>query len=269
MTQNKKETIFKSAVAAWWDTKEKNVKDIRSPQGGTRDASLRGDTMDGFREVVVNALIDLGVEDTDIFYGNHFSPKPATLPSYYRASKNWDIVVCKNSRHKATNKEPVLIAAIEFKSQHKSIGKNQNNRIEESIGNATDFWASHENGNFGSCASRPWLGYLFVGMYADADVDRGVEITLPHFRSDEAFNPCDDLFQSNTTQIGPSYARRYRIFLERMIEKRQYNGAAFIVTNESIKGEDENYVCLFPEISGACFMASLIAHVTTNYFDTP
>jgi hypothetical protein len=56
--------------------------------------------------------------------------KARTLPGYYRPSKEWDlVVVCEND----------LVAAIEVKSQVRSFGNNFNNRVEEALGNATDF----------------------------------------------------------------------------------------------------------------------------------
>lgn len=223
--------------------------------------------MDGFRVVIANYLMKAGVREEDIFYGGQFSKIPANLPSYYRASKNWDVVVCKNSRFKGLEAKPVLVAAIEFKSQNESIGNNQNNRIEESIGNAADFWESYANKNFIHLQPRPWLGYLFVGRYLDENVSKGVEIKQPHFPCDPMFEPTDNLCDSNIGHIGPSYARRYQIFLERMIAKKLYDGAAFITTNEKISDSAENYRCLYPELSGRTFLDQLLRHIQAYYPD--
>ena len=35
--------------------------------------------------------------------------------------------------------------------------------------------------------------------------------------------------------VGHSYAERYRIFLERMVAKKRYDGACFLVTHDDIK----------------------------------
>jgi hypothetical protein len=164
------ETIFRSAIEVWWRSKERNARGGKSSQGGTRDANLAGDTMDGFRDTLVRILIDhAGVDPTDIFSGGHLSQCPSNLPSYFRASKNWDIVVCKRAllqqlrggRYDGSEK---LVAAIEFKSQYESIGNNQNNRIEESIGNAEDFWASYENNNFFAAdpATVAWISFRWL-----------------------------------------------------------------------------------------------------------
>ena len=270
------ESLFSEAVRHWWASKEANVQGVTAPQGGTRHSNLRGDTMDGFRDLIIGVLANLGVAREDIFSGGHFAPVPANLPSYFRASKNWDVIVCKNSRFK-TMAEPLahnasppqLILAIEFKSQHGSIGNNQNNRIEESIGNATDFWASYENRNFIHLQPRPWLGYLFVGRYDDAEPSRGVKIMQPHFLSDEAFRTVGvDARSTPLAHTGPGYAERYRIFLERMIAKKYYDGACFIASNERIQHDEVNYVCPFSELSGSRFIDAMRRHVRAYYPDT-
>ena len=200
-TADRLEIKFSPAVAHWWASKGRNATGVGRSQGGTRDANLRGNTMDGFRDVIRRELIQLGVDPADIFSGSQLSALPATLPSYFRATKNWDVIVCKNSHFKNANApllrkngDPLLIAAIEFKSQEGSIGNNQNNRIEEGVGSATDFWAAYENKNFLHLQPRPWLGYLFVGLYAEGDIGNPVEIKQPHFQTDVVFdskNPHD------------------------------------------------------------------------------
>lgn len=267
--------VFIDAVQHWWASKDKNRKDTGDTQAGTRGSNLRGDTMDGFRSEIRAKLIAAGVSPDDIFSGGQFSALPSNLPSYFRASKNWDLLVCKNSVYKRFAMEssrpapiPQLIAAIEFKSQEGSVGNNQNNRMEESIGSATDFWAAYEAGSFGALQPRPWLGYLFVGRYEDEDVDRGVEIKQPHFLTDPVFdgkNPNDRLSQNK--YVGPSYAHRYRIFLDRVIAKKLYDAGCFIVTHELMKDAEPNHKCLFPDLSGQRFMDLLLRHVKAYYPD--
>ncbi|WP_080435572.1 PaeR7I family type II restriction endonuclease [Burkholderia ubonensis] len=270
---NYRETVFSEAVGRWWTAKGANTKSTRSSQGAGRDSNLKGDTMNGFRDTLRDRLIEVGVSKDDIFYGGQLSKIPANLPSYFRASKNWDILVVKNSLHKKDSSdmfsqkgESKLIAAIEFKSQKDSIGKNQNNRIEESIGNAVDFWSSYENLNFGCLQPRPWLGYLFIGLYDDDEIGQPVNVRQPHFCADEAFQSVEN--QRGPSDFpGPSYAERYRIFFERMIAKKMYDSACFITTNERLLGEHENYRCYFPRLSGEKFIDYLLRHVRAYYFD--
>jgi len=266
------ERVFQGAIEHWWRSKESNAAQVISSQGGTRDQCLRGDTMDGFRDAIISRLVSEGVKKEDIYFGGQLSALASNLPSYYRASKNWDVVVCKNAHHLRLENpnlpEPVLVAAVEFKSQNKSIGNNQNNRIEESIGNAYDFWASYENRNFVHLTPRPWLGYLFVGRYAKGDEKAGVVITQPLFPTDPAFIYQDEKNRLTAQKIsGISYAERYKIFLERMIAKKLYDGACFLVTEEEIIGESPNYRVLYPELSGQRFLDNLCRYIRAYYFD--
>lgn len=264
------ENIFSTSVKHWWKSKKTNAGDIEKSQGGSRDQNLRGDTMDGFRDVIINHLLAEGVHRDDIYCGMQLSKLASNLPSFYRATKNWDIVICKNANHKRlvdyTLPDPFLIAALEFKSQYESIGNNQNNRIEESIGNAHDFWASYENKNFLRLSPRPWLGYLFLGLYADGDEDGTVVINQPII-------PCDPIFVKDSSNnqngykiAGVSYALRYKIFLERMIAKKLYDTACFLVTDNDISENEYNYRVIYSELSGEQFIDSLIRHIRAYYF---
>jgi len=266
----KQETIFQDAIQHWWNSKSINAKGVGRAQGGTRDGNLRGDTMDGFRDVIIERLLSIKVRRDDIYCGSHLTNLASNLPSYFRASKNWDVVVCKNAHHKriANSRlgETALIATVEFKSQEKSIGNNQNNRIEESIGNAHDFWASYENRNFLRLTPRPWLGYLFVGRYGDGDEQNTVSIKQPLIPVDPAFAGSDPSARTRVLNFpGPSYADRYKVFLERMIAKKLYDGACFLVTHEEIAAEVPNYRVPFPQLSGVAFIDALCRHVKAYY----
>lgn len=265
------EIVFAKGITHWWKAKSRNASTTGKSQGGTRDHNLRGDTMDGFRDVIIDHLCKEGVAREDIFCGSQFAKNASNLPSYFRASKNWDVVVCKHAHHlsmaMASPVPPVLIAAIEFKSQDKSIGNNQNNRIEESIGNAHDFWASYENGNFGRLSLRPWLGYLLVGRYGAGDENRPVEIRQPLFPTDPAFCMDPERRFASIKLPGVSYAERYRLFLERMIAMKLYDSAAFLVTSVDIASETPNYRVLYPQLSGEQFLDSLKRHVSAYYFE--
>lgn len=256
--------LFKTAIQNWWASKQ--AAQPKKAQGGTRDANLHGKTMDGFATVLRDFLIGLGVKPGHIFSGGHLTKTPSILPSYFRPSKNWDLVVIGNSRfHPAEGDsgEPVLYAAVEFKSQDKSIGNNQNNRLEESIGNAHDFWTTYAHSGFERQQPRPWLGYLFVGKYEPASDSKQVRIEQPHFLAMQPFrgegNNDARKFQ------GPSYAERYKIFMQQSVGARLYDAGAFIVTDESIATEDPNHRIPLSEFGSANFLRSLKAQILAHY----
>jgi len=256
--------LFSKAIKHWWASK-KSVK-TKKTQGGTRDANLHGKTMDGFAETIRDFLICLNVSPEHIFSGGHLTKTPSILPSFFRPSKNWDLIVVGGSRFhhgKGEKPEPVLYAALEFKSQDKSIGNNQNNRLEESLGNAIDFWKTYENSGFERQVPRPWLGYLFVGKYKSEADEKPVCIQQPHFLAMPPFrNKGSD---DSKKYPGPSYLERYKIFMKQSIGARLYDAGAFIVTDESIASKPINHRIPIAEFGSANFLRSLKGQILANY----
>lgn len=256
--------LFHEAIKHWWSSKRSAAP--RNAQGGTRDVNLHGKTMDGFALALREFLVDLGVNTDHVFAGAHLTKVPSILPSYFRPSKNWDLIVLGNSRfHRAKGDvgEPVLYAAVEFKSQDKSIGNNQNNRLEESIGNATDFWTTYEHSGFERQQPRPWLGYLFVGKYDPRSDAVPVRVKQPHFLSMQPFRGegNDDV----AAYRGPSYAERYKIFMKQSVGARLYDAGAFLVTDDTIADKETNHRILLPEFGSANFLRSLKAQILAHY----
>ncbi len=256
--------LFHKAIQHWWNSKKSAVP--KKVQGGTRDANLHGKTMDGFALAIQDFLIGLNVKPEHIFAGGHLATTPSILPSFFRPSKNWDLIVLANSRFhsaKGDKGDPVLYAALEFKSQDKSIGNNQNNRLEESIGNATDFWTTYQNDGFLRQLPRPWLGYLFVGKYEPSSDSKSVKIKQPHF---EAMPPFRTPGSSDlATFDGTSYAERYKIFMKQSIGARLYDAGAFIVTDENIATKKINHRIPLPEFGSITFLRSLKAQILAHY----
>ena len=74
------------------------------------------------------------------------------IPGYYRAQKNWDVVFVRDGK---------LVAVVELKSLTGEAGKNTNNRMEEVLGVAHDFWHAYREKLIGS-PPPPWTGYFFL-----------------------------------------------------------------------------------------------------------
>lgn len=256
--------LFHQAIQHWWASKKSASP--RKSQGGTRDANLHGKTMDGFAIAIRDFLLGLNVHPEDIFAGGHLTATPSVLPSYFRPSKNWDLIVLANSHfhcRKGQRGEPVLYAAIEFKSQDKSIGNNQNNRLEESLGNAADFWATYAHDGFLRQQPRPWLGYLFVGKYDPSADNKPVKIKQPHFEAMVPFRVSGS--SDHESFNGPSYAERYKIFMKQSVGARLYDAGAFIVTDEAIASEKVNHRIPLAEFGPANFLRSLKAQILSHY----
>jgi len=179
--------------------------------------------------VIAAILREAGVHDAQIHL------KATTLPCYFRPTKDWDLVVKIGDD---------LIAVIEVKAHVGSFGNNFNNRVEEALGNATDFWAAYGESTFKPSA-RPWLGYLMMLEDAPGSTRVGRRQTLAHY-------PMRDEFQ------GVSYAQRYTIFCERLVRERLYDATCFLMSSKS-DGLQGKYTEPSVELSFKNFAVSLAA----------
>lgn len=203
---------------------------------GQKDAGLRaavtgGKHLDGFTEICRRLFITAGVPEAHVFWQDR-----RELPGYYRAEKNWDLIVVADGN---------LLAVIEFKAQvGPSFGNNFNNRTEEAIGNASDLWAAYREGAFKPSA-RPWLGYVFILEDCERS-NTPVKVKEPHFNVFPEFQ-------------NASYAKRYEIFLTKLLRERLYDGASLLLTPRK-GGTRGPFSSPNAELSFRQFAAGLSAH---------
>ncbi len=186
--------------------------------------------MDGFATLVSAVINRAGAGHLSLY-----RKKSVELPGYYRATKEWDVVVASGQK---------LVAVIELKSQVSSFGNNFNNRAEEAIGSATDLWTAFRKGAFG-VQQEPWLGYMM--LLADTpQAHAPVKVSEPHFAVFPEFKEA-------------SYARRYQLLCEKLMLERLYRAAAFI-TSPPAAGRRGVYSEPAPALSFEAFTRSLSAH---------
>jgi hypothetical protein len=161
-----------------------------------------------------------------------------TLPCYFRPAKDWDLIV-RVGRN--------LLAVIEVKAHVGSFGNNFNNRVEEALGNATDFWAAYREATFEPSA-RPWLGYLMMLEHHPSSIRPQKPRKLPHY-------PMRPEFQ------GISYAKRYEIFCERLVRERLYDATCFLMSSQH-SGLAGEYIEPNQELSFRNFAVSLSARAS-------
>jgi hypothetical protein len=223
------------AIKLFWSVRDRQSRD-QGGKTGQKDAGLRaavtgGKHLDGFSQICRDLFVDAGLPEAHIFWQDR-----RELPGYYRAEKNWDLVVVADGS---------LLAVIEFKAQvGPSFGNNFNNRTEEALGNATDLWAAYREGAFRPSA-RPWLGYVFI--LEDCEKSRSpVAVKEPHFRVFTEFRDA-------------SYATRYEILLTKLLRERLYDGASLLLTAQAggMKGQ---FSSPSEELSFRTFAAGLSAH---------
>lgn len=207
------------AVRAFWAGRSGATSQRK--QGGTRDNVVGGQNMNGFVDLVDHVAIHCGLPADAV----HVSKGKVALPGFFRATKDWDAVVIHKQR---------LLGVFEFKSQVGSIGNNFNNRSEEVIGSAADLWVAHHQGAYGhrpapradaleespallnpiyqSDPRPPFVGWLMLLEESERSLTE-VRCAEPHFSVFSEFK-------------GASYARRYQLLCERLVERRLYSAAA-------------------------------------------
>ncbi|MFH1747372.1 MAG: PaeR7I family type II restriction endonuclease [Planctomycetota bacterium] len=226
---------LRQAIALFWETRERQSTAQRhrgSRDQGRRAAVTGGAQMNGFINLIGEIVRDAGIPDAAIY-----TKQRLELPGYYRATKNWDMLVVVDG---------TLLVVIEAKSQVGSFGNNFNNRTEEAIGSAVDLWTAFREGAL-SNSSRPWLGYLF--LLEDSEKSRKpVSVREPHFCVFEEFRDA-------------SYCQRYEILLRKLVRERHYEAAAFLTSNarSGLRGE---FLEPAIDLSFKNFATSLTAHAS-------
>lgn len=233
------EAKARDAVMAFWGNREKarqKQAETGIADAGGRAAVTGGANMDGFVSLIQDVVRANGLQRASVFLTRATLP----LPGYFRATKLWDLLVLDQGR---------LIAAVELKSQvGPSFGNNFNNRAEEAIGTAHDFWTAFREGAFGD-QPRPFLGWLM--LVEDIVGSRSpVREAAPHF-------PVFPDFQ------GASYVERYGVLCRRLMREQLYSAACVIASPSTGKVTGE-----YAELDGLtglrAFVAQLAGHVAAE-----
>lgn len=233
------ETNIRDAVKAFWGNREaarqKQIAAGNADQG-ERSSVTAGKNMDGFvalvREIVeLNGLPEAGI---------HLQRRALTLPGFFRPTKLWDMLVTHEGH---------LVAALEFKSQvGPSFGNNFNNRAEEAIGTAADFWKAFRDGAFGE-STAPFLGWMM--LLEDAEGSRSpVADRAPHYPVFPEFS-------------GASYAERYNIMCRKLMQETLYTSAA-ILRSRKTAVDTGSYEELSEMTGFKNFVTQLAAHVAAE-----
>ena len=224
------------AVAHYWTTR-KAQQDKQMLAGhadqGARAAVTGGAQMDGFIQLFTKIITDVGINSRHIFFRAALE-----LPGYFRPTKEWDLLVVKDSQ---------LVLAIEAKSQvGPSFGNNFNNRTEEAMGSALDLWTAFREEHsikalsHSSVISLYWkIAWLLSHL---------LKFKEPHFKVFPEF-------------VGSSYSNRYELFCRKLVRERHYSAAAFI-TSQKDTGLKGTYREPADDLSMSVFMRTLVAHLS-------
>lgn len=192
--------------------------------------------MDGFIEIFEEIVYRI---DRNIIVDRHKGC--LALPGYFRPTKLWDILISYKGE---------LLAAIELKSQvGPSFGNNFNNRSEEAIGTALDFWTAYREKAFGGQPA-PFLGWLVL-----------VEDTI----GSRSAVRCDgSRYQVFPEFIGACYLERYKILCEKLMFERSYTSTALIASPKS--AVIDGAFCNISEMTSInSFLQSFSSHIGSSF----
>ncbi len=233
------ETKAREAVQAFWGNRElARQKQIEAGRmdAGERAGVTAGKNMNGFIALILDLVRANGLGHADI----HQKRAVLTLPGYFRPTKVWDLLIINQGR---------LVAALELKSQvGPSFGNNANNRAEEAIGTAHDFWTAYREGAFGK-QSRPFVGWLMLVEDAP-NSRRPIKDISSHF-------PISPEFQ------GASYQQRYDLLCQRLVQEQLYTVAS-VITSPRTAAVDGEYTELSEMTSLRTFVTSLAGHIAAE-----
>ena len=222
------------AIKHFWKVRTQQQEN-QGVTSGKKDAGFRsavtgGKHLDGFISLFGDMLVEAGLPDSSIH------TKTTTLPGYFRPTKNWDLVVVIDE---------MLLASIEFKAHvGPSFGNNFNNRVEEALGNSSDLLTAYREGKF-SPSQKPWLGWMMI-LEETPKSTAPVRVDEPHF----------DVFPEYHEA---SYADRYRLFCERLMRERFYDGACLLLSKPETGSKGE-FLEPSKEAAFGAFADSLIGH---------
>ena len=229
---------FQEAVQAFWDARSRQQQkqiDAGKIDAGTRGAVTGGTQMGALETLLTDVLLDAGLSRTDIS-----ARTTLAIPGYYRPEKKWDLLVVA---------ERQLLVAVEFKSQvGPSFGNNFNNRTEEAIGTAHDFWTAYRENAFGN-HPRPLVAWMMLVEDASGS-RRAVRDRSPHFPVFPEF-------------VGASYLKRYDILCQRLVKEQLYSTSSIIASPRTAMDSGE-FQDLSEMTSLRTFVTALAGHFATE-----
>ena len=231
----------REATMAFWGNRAKALEakiEAGTLDQGERGAVTSGKTMDGFAAMMIDLVEANGLAHAHI----HRTKGVLTLPGFFRPTKLWDILVIHQGR---------LVAALEMKSQvGPSFGNNANNRAEEAIGTAHDFWTAYREGAFGIDTARPFVGWLV--MVEDAPGSRG-----PAKRESSLHYSIFPEFR------GASYLQRYDLLCQKLMRENLYTAACTLTSPREAK-DSGTFTDMSELTSLRSFVSAFAGHIAAE-----
>ncbi len=225
-------------MAFWGNREQARQKQVEAgvTDQGERASVTGGKNMNGFTALVIDVVTANGLSEASVYQKKSW----LSLPGFFRPTKLWDLLIVNDGR---------LIAALELKSHvGPSFGNNFNNRTEEALGMAHDFWTAYRAEVFGK-HPKPFAGWMI--LVEDASESRApVREASPHFSVVPEFR-------------GASYIKRYDVLCQRLVQEQLYS-AACVITSPRTAATSGEYSDV-SELTGLkTFITSLAGHIAAE-----
>ncbi len=205
---------FELAIAAYWQAKDEQLaaaEEIQSTAEGSAKAVRGGGQFNPIVNLIARFFTDAGYPQESI----GVKKGQVTLPSHFRPTKQWDLVVVHRE---------VLVAAIEMKALGgPSFGNNYNNRVEEALGSSMDLRRASLEGLVGP--EKPWLGYFFL-MNDEAGSRRSLKPQKGPYPAEEIWK-------------GRSYQQRFEVTGSRLLDENFYDAVCYLISSPDEPGPQE------------------------------
>ena len=231
------DSLASDAVRQWCSYVGRD--DTPDTQEGNRGIMIGGGAMDGFASAARTVALSAGVPESDIIISRSAQDKRATLPGFFRPSKNFDFVIIHDQ---------IPVVALEFKSINSSFGNNMNNRADEAIGQGTDLNAMYDSN--GIPEGEFFSGYILCMADNEGSNTATREITLP-------------LISLNVEMNGLSYQGRGDAMCLRLEEQSIWTCTSFL--SSDLSECDGDYTVHSPENSPTRFLQRLFTFLTRIY----
>lgn len=127
---------------------------------------------------------------------------------------------------------------------------NANNRAEEAIGSAHDFWTAYREGAFGANTPRPFLGWLMMVEDAPASRRPAKRETLLHYPIFPEFR-------------GASYLQRYDLLCQKLVRENLYTAACTLASPREAR-EIGTYADMSELTSLRSFVSAFAGHIAAE-----
>jgi Restriction endonuclease XhoI/Domain of unknown function (DUF4263) len=217
------------AIRDFWHAREEQARQLRGPVDSTSFAGIRQRTW-AVVDAVIEELVGCGVPRASI----RRDPRLGLPSAYLPTTRRWDLLVLDDG---------IPVAAMDFRFQMGSAGKNLANRVGEFVSQAADLQRAYQHASVRPF--KPCLGLFFV-------LEENEELTRPRRWHGEV-SPASE---SETGRL--SYRDQYAQSFRRLLNDGMYDAVCYLTTT---RPPDFSISEPFPEMGFSRFVTVIAQRI--------